>query len=579
MMEATTAADKNSFIAIPVDTKSAWSGWRGKSLPFTDLSMNETRLICAPRGCLSAAAMQQLQVRSGHRIPDEIAAKLMATNGGATFQQAAVSNHRATPESIGNPYLSIVAVSRNDNHGGDLKRRMQAFVDGLIYQCNRTRLNCELIIVDWNPPSERPALINALAFDQLGETLSVRIVSVSNDYHAQLRHADALPLYQMIAKNIGIRRSTAPFVLATNIDILFSDALFDRLSGCNLQTNCFYRSNRLDLPPDIVENRSASEMIRDAPTKVHRINGRLGSCSPPQYNEAPFSLPSDPTSLPALHLNACGDFQMMHRSVWEAIGGYAEFDGFSMHIDSLASYSAWFAGAREITFNASECHYHIDHADGWSPEGEATGLFRTMLQERRLPTLELDELIGLACVMNFGAAALQFNRPDWGMKNHLLDEVSITHKTKNHVVETTAFSAQAPILAQDYDPFSTSQEVRFNDIRDSRSLLIDKTRELLIGCIQPQRISNLPIYIWGAGERGTCIAQILQGEGVSLSGYIDGLASRPSEKNGLPVWTSEDVDLTSGALFIFVATMFAETVSNHLATHDLIPGVDFVVTP
>ena len=43
--------------------------------------------------------------------------------------------------------------------------------------------------------------------------------------HRRLKYADRLPLFQMIAKNVGIRRAKGQFVLATNIDILFSDEL------------------------------------------------------------------------------------------------------------------------------------------------------------------------------------------------------------------------------------------------------------------------------------------------------------------------------------------------------------------
>ena len=43
--------------------------------------------------------------------------------------------------------------------------------------------------------------------------------------HGCYAHAEALPLYQMIAKNVGPLRARGEFLLATNIDILFSDEL------------------------------------------------------------------------------------------------------------------------------------------------------------------------------------------------------------------------------------------------------------------------------------------------------------------------------------------------------------------
>ena len=38
------------------------------------------------------------------------------------------------------PYLSIVATTRNDDHGGSLLRRTQTFVNALVAQCNRHEL-------------------------------------------------------------------------------------------------------------------------------------------------------------------------------------------------------------------------------------------------------------------------------------------------------------------------------------------------------------------------------------------------------------------------------------------------------
>ena len=53
------------------------------------------------------------------------------------------------------PYLSVVATARNDDHGGNLLRRMQIFVDAWINQSKRHQLSSELILVEWNPPQDR----------------------------------------------------------------------------------------------------------------------------------------------------------------------------------------------------------------------------------------------------------------------------------------------------------------------------------------------------------------------------------------------------------------------------------------
>jgi hypothetical protein len=52
------------------------------------------------------------------------------------------------------PYLSIVVTSRNDNHGGDLLRRTSAFMNNLFFQAKKWSLPVELLMVDWNPPTD-----------------------------------------------------------------------------------------------------------------------------------------------------------------------------------------------------------------------------------------------------------------------------------------------------------------------------------------------------------------------------------------------------------------------------------------
>jgi hypothetical protein len=128
------------------------------------------------------------------------------------------------PKSL--PQLSVVAVSRNDDHGGDLRGRMQHFVNGFIAQCRKHRLNAELILVEWNPPIERPPLENSIEWPADFGPASVRIITVPPELHASQPHASALALFQMLGKNVGIRRARGRYVLATNIDILFDDAGF-----------------------------------------------------------------------------------------------------------------------------------------------------------------------------------------------------------------------------------------------------------------------------------------------------------------------------------------------------------------
>jgi len=138
------------------------------------------------------------------------------------------------------PELSIVVAARNDQHRGCFLRRLQLFVSGLLEQAKIHGLDSELIIVEWNPPPERPKLKEALTWPRETRPCAVRIIEVPQELHRRYRNADRLPLYQMIAKNVGIRRARGRFVLATTADLLFSNELVEFLASGKLMQGTMY---------------------------------------------------------------------------------------------------------------------------------------------------------------------------------------------------------------------------------------------------------------------------------------------------------------------------------------------------
>ena len=176
-----------------------------------------------------------------------------------------------------NPYLSIVVTARNDDHGGNLLHRMQAFTSGWISQARRYSIPSELIIVEWNPPQDKPRLAEALKWlDDLGPC-QVRILEVPPELHAHFAHGDALPLYQMVAKNAGILRARGEFVLATNIDILFSNELACYFAARRLQRGRMYRIDRHDAMSSIPRDSSLDEQLEYCRTHLIRVNVREGT--------------------------------------------------------------------------------------------------------------------------------------------------------------------------------------------------------------------------------------------------------------------------------------------------------------
>jgi hypothetical protein len=178
---------------------------------------------------------------------------------------------------IETPYISVVATARNDDHGGNLLGRMQVFIDAWINQAKRHRLSSELILVEWNPPRERERLAAALRWPPDTGPCQVRIIQVPPEVHARYRHAAALPLYQMIAKNVGIRRARGEFILATNIDIVFSDELMMFLSERRLEKSRMYRIDRTDVMSDVPVNGTVDEQLAYCRSHLIRVFAREGS--------------------------------------------------------------------------------------------------------------------------------------------------------------------------------------------------------------------------------------------------------------------------------------------------------------
>lgn len=181
-------------------------------------------------------------------------------------------SRRSGPPNNVQPYLSVVATARNDDHGGNPLYRMQLFVNGLIAQCDRYELPAELVLVEWNPPADRPRLADVLEWPDSDGWCDVRIVEVPHEVHSRLEHSDRLPLFQMIGKNVGIRRARGEFVVATNIDIIFSDELMRFLARRELQPDRVYRVDRVDVPAEIDPAWSMDEQLAFCRTEVIRVN-------------------------------------------------------------------------------------------------------------------------------------------------------------------------------------------------------------------------------------------------------------------------------------------------------------------
>jgi hypothetical protein len=203
------------------------------------------------------------------------------------------------PEHDG-PYLTVVTTSRNDTHGGDPRARLQGFVNAFDAQCRRTALDAEVIVVEWNPPADRPRLREVIRVPD-GCAFMLRFVEVPPELHATLAFADALPLFQMIAKNVGIRRARGQFILSTNIDIVFSTELVEFLASGRLRPGFMYRTDRHDIESAFPVDTSLDEQMAYCAGHHLRVNARNGTYPVDRFGDA-APLDQDVVERPAVDL-------------------------------------------------------------------------------------------------------------------------------------------------------------------------------------------------------------------------------------------------------------------------------------
>ena len=340
------------------------------------------------------------------------------------------------------PYLSVVVASRNDNHGGDILKRMRLFVGGLLEQTRRYRFPIELVFVEWNPPENTPRMHEVLPRPGVNDYLSLRYITVPGSIHQRYRHAREIPLFQMIAKNVGIRRARGAFILCANVDLLFSDSLFRILAEKSYREDTFYRANRCDVPDCIDLTSSLPEQLAWCERNIIRRLGRdlryqnislelVGLQNKSRVKKWIFDKtalgmrlfwPPEKRMFYQLDLFACGDFTLMSRGVWEAIQGYLELDSYSLHIDSLALIAAAALGFRQCIFPPEACTYHISHPDGWETLSPLAKI--KFLSDR--PALDYALVVEAGLDLLKQSKPFDLNPPNWGLTDKQLDELEFT---------------------------------------------------------------------------------------------------------------------------------------------------------
>ena len=341
-------------------------------------------------------------------------------------------------------------------------KRTSIFVEGLLQLANKHRLSGELIIVEWNPVPG-PRLRDLLRLHTQTDCFPIRFIEVPPEIHTAFRNSDIIPLFQMIAKNVAIRRANGEFILATNPDLLFSDDLIAFLASGKLDRDVLYRIDRYDVEAEAPEEVTVEHQLAWCDRHLLRVHRKYGSVDlrvsrlkrltmrlrtwygrhkgrrgKAVVRSARHFARSSLRAMaklfdPNIHTNGCGDFTLMAREHWLSLRGYPELPIWSMHVDSLLCYMAVSSGLREVVLRPPMKIFHLEHGKSWV----------AMSCEDRLRTFAVKPWIDIWLLeeirweMEQSKAPIRYNTDQWGLGQVELEE---------HVLGSMATGKEEPAM-------------------------------------------------------------------------------------------------------------------------------------
>ena len=233
---------------------------------------------------------------------------------------------------------AAVLTSRNDDYGGNLASRAIVCLNEL------TRVFDEVVYVDWNSPG-RVSLIDEIRED-LSKTGRLNHVRVDSAFIDSLGLSSEIqPCCEVLARNVGFRRTEAEWVVSTNIDVFpvsFDESMLSRdtiyvVAKRNVPELVHLTSEFLDLNPQ--EKR---EFLHQNVETFKKWG---------EHHETEWPLIEGP-----------GDYQVAHRDLWHDIRGFEESLIFRLHADTNVMFKAHHAGFKREILNVDI--FHLDHKSG-----------------------------------------------------------------------------------------------------------------------------------------------------------------------------------------------------------------------
>jgi hypothetical protein len=234
------------------------------------------------------------------------------------------------------PYISFVIYGRNDGYVPNYIKRVTRATALLADQLERAGVDAEIIISEWNPPPDRPLLLEVVELPKVSKHVSIWGLVVGPEHHAGFAGSRERGFHGGEAANVGIRRARGRFIVPKSSDTFFSNQTIERIARRDIDVDTMYRVCRHDV---VITDERIWDLDDEAllatlaamPASVHGV-----ITQPEEWD------------IRDLHTNACGDFTLMSAAYWHYLRGYPRdpsvlvLDG-----DSLILHAAAALGVRE----------------------------------------------------------------------------------------------------------------------------------------------------------------------------------------------------------------------------------------
>ena len=252
--------------------------------------------------------------------------------------------------------LGAVVITRNDNYGGDLITKLFYNLSCLINSME------EVYLIDWNSP-DNISTFKILKY-MLPRTGKLHHIQIPQEKVKELTNQYSITqnCVEVLARNIGIRRLSTDYKIAINADVIslnresIDQGIIDSETFhvvARKEMN-FYHAMSCETIP------GAQRFYDEMHSKKHVFN-QHGDGSP---------LPDDTWSL----ITNCGDFQMAHTKIWDAIKGYEESLVLPGYADSNIQKKASLAGFKLALIRNIPIFHCVHYPNSGSSGGTIAGV-------------------------------------------------------------------------------------------------------------------------------------------------------------------------------------------------------------